>query len=35
MKKETNKIAFFDARYEDYSGKKRFEDMGVTPNAGP
>ena len=27
MKKETNKIAFFDARYEDYSGKKRF---GVT-----
>lgn len=25
MKKETNKIAFFDARYEDYSGKKRFE----------
>ena len=25
MKKETNKIAFHDARYEDYSGKKRFE----------
>ena len=25
MKKETNKIAFFDARYENYSGKKRFE----------
>ena len=24
MKKETNKIAFFDARYENYSGKKRF-----------
>lgn len=25
MKKEINKIAFHDARYEDYFGKKRFE----------
>lgn len=25
MKKGANKIAFFDAKYENYSGKKRFE----------